>query len=109
MVGGGKYRTIEYLESRRGDTTAMQMALADAHKIAGYLTKQFEVQVFGIGSLFDPDRIFGPNSDIDLVVEGIPPERFFSITAAAASLSSFDVDIIPLEKANEFVKQRVGR
>jgi predicted nucleotidyltransferase len=81
--------------------------LADAHRIAEYLIEQCEAAVFGIGSLFESGRVFGPRSDIDLVVEGIPPERFFSITAAAASLTSFDLDIIPLEEANELIRKRV--
>ena len=83
MIAGSKYRTIEYLEARRGDESAKRTALADAHRIAEYLIDQCEATVFGIGSLFESGRVFGPHSDIDLVVEGIPPERFFSITAAA--------------------------
>ena len=107
MAEGLTYRTIEYLSSRRTDASAKRAALADARRIAEYLSVRCKAVVFGIGSLFDPDRAFGPNSDIDLVVQGIPPERFFSITAVAASLTSFDVDIIPLEEADELIKQRV--
>ena len=107
MAGSAKYRTVEYLESRRIDKSAKQAALADAHKIARYLIEQCDAVVFGIGSLFEPDRVFRRRSDIDLVVKGIPPERFFSITAAAAALSNFEVDIIPLEDATKLIKDRV--
>ncbi len=108
MASGREYRTIEHLKARRSDESARRKALADAHKIAEYLTRQCDAAVFGIGSLFELDRVFGPNSDIDLVVAGIPPERFFSITAVAASLTNYRVDIIPLEDANDLIKQRVA-
>jgi len=107
MARVDKYRTIEYLESRRIDESAKRLALTDARRIAEYLNDQCNAVVFGIGSLFDPDRVFGPHSDIDLVVKGIPSERFFSITARAALLTNFDVDIIPLEEADELIKRRI--
>ena len=108
MAERTKYRTVEYLKSRRSDESAKRAALSDAKKIADCLAEQCGAVVYGIGSLFEPDRVFGPRSDIDLVAQGIPPARFFSITARAASLSSFDVDIIPLEDANNLIKQRTA-
>jgi len=108
MAEDAEYRTLEYLDSRTSDESAARAASTDAHKIARHLAEQCGAVVYGIGSLFEPDRIFGPRSDIDLVAEGIPPERFLSITARAASLTEFDVDIIPLEDANELIKQRVA-
>ncbi len=107
-IGGDmKYKTIEYLDSARTDVSVERSALADARKIAKYLNEECDAVVFGIGSLFEAEREFGPGSDIDLVVEGIPPGRFFSITAAAASMTRFDLDIIPLEEADELIKQWV--
>lgn len=108
MAKSGTYRTLEYLEARRNDTAAKCRALEDARKIAAFLADECGAVVYGIGSLFEPGRSFGPRSDIDLVVEGIPPGRFFSITARAALLTNFDVDIIPLEDANDLIKERVS-
>ena len=98
MAKGTKYRTVEYLESRRGDESSKRGALAE----------RCGAVVYGIGSLFEPDRVFTSRSDIDLVAKGIPSEQFFTITAGAAALTSFDVDIIPLDDANELIKKRVS-
>ena len=81
--------------------------MEDARRIAEYLKGECPAVVFGIGSAFETGREFGPDSDIDLVVEGIPPERFLSTTAKAALLTRFCVDIIPFETASELVRQRV--
>lgn len=108
MAAEKRYRTLEYLERRRHDEERKRAALADARSIAAFLVEECGAEVYGIGSLFEPDRAFGPRSDIDLVARGIPPERFFSITARAALLTQFDVDIIPLESANDLIKERVA-
>ncbi len=56
-------------------------------------------RVVGIGSVFAPGR-FMPRSDIDLAVEGLRPERFFRVSAQAAAMTDFSLDLIPIEAAS---------
>lgn len=93
----------------------VEKARSDARKIADFLRSCAtgrkngvdgrRIRVFGIGSAFASYRRFRQDSDIDLLVEGIPPAEFFAATAKAAELSSFPVDIIPMESARpEFLE-----
>ena len=82
-------------------------ALTDARKIADFLKREYAARVFGVGSLFDPDRPFRETSDIDLVVEAVPPTRFFEASAKAARMTDYELDLIPLEDANEHMKKIV--
>ena len=81
--------------------------MEDAKKIAQFLSDNYGCTVYGIGSLFSPDRSFSNRSDIDLVVKGLPKSKFFTATGQAVMLSRFNVDIIPYEDANELIKEQV--
>lgn len=84
-------------------------ALNDAAKIAGYLREQHGCgDIYLIGSLLEKDR-FSEKSDIDLVVKGLPKERYFHILAEIRDITDFPVDIIPYEDANELVKDIVDK
>ena len=61
----------------------------------------------GIGSAFAPDRRFTLRSDIDLAVEGLPPERFFRASAQAADMTTFALDVVPVESASDYIRQAV--
>src|SRR6056297_44636 len=98
-----RYNPQKYLAARRNDPARKQLALKEASAVARYLREHYGVEVYGIGSLFEPDRSFSKKSDIDLVVKGLPKERFFSICAEAAELSRFSIDIVPYEDANELL------
>ena len=74
-------------------------ARADAQRIAEMLRRQGAKRVFGIGSAFEDDRPFTRRSDLDLVVEGLPPALFFSAWAQAEKLATAVVDLKPLETA----------
>ena len=103
------YRTVEYLDralTGRGDAAA---ARADAERIAAYLRDRYGAEVIGIGSLFDPARPFLQRSDIDLVVSGIPTGRYFAALSEAADLTRFHLDLIPLEDANDLVRETADR
>ena len=63
--------------------------------------------MYGIGSLFEPDRDFTWRSDIDLVVGNLPHERFYAICAEAQEMTEFPLDIVPLEDARESIKEVV--
>jgi len=86
-----------------------ERALADAHAIAEFLKREYGVSVFGMGSLFDPERPFRGSSDIDLVVEGMPADRFFEASAKAAFMTEFGLDLIPIEDANDYIRQVVEK
>ena len=79
-----------------GDRT---LALVDAQRIARYLYCRGARRVVGIGSVFDTQRTFTTQSDIDLAVEGIEPRTFYNVSARAANLTGFELDLIPLECA----------
>ena len=99
---------LDHLQKTRfaaGDRAAAQ---ADARKIAGYLRDRYGARVFGIGSAFSPSHRFLSDSDIDLVVQGLPPERYFEATARAAELTLFSLDVIPLETASESIRTRIA-
>ncbi len=85
-----------------------QRALADARRIAEYLAEQGAERVVGIGSTFEPTRPFTDHSDIDLAVLGIEPRRFFSVSAGAAAMTDFRLDLTPLETATTAFRRNVG-
>lgn len=84
-----------------------QAALSIATRIAEKLVGTFGAQrVVLIGSLARGD--FRLQSDIDLVVAGIAPGRFYeACTAADRVAGDFAVDLIPLEDANQLVLRRI--
>ena len=60
-----------------------------------------------VGSTLQPGR-FNERSDIDLVVYSMPKENFFNAVAACMN-EEFDIDVIPYEDANEFMKKAIER
>lgn len=84
-----------------------ETAQTDARRIAGFLRQQGASRVVGIGSTFAPNRRFTKRSDIDLVVEGLPPRRFFRASARAGDMTAFDLDLTPLESATDYMRQAV--
>ena len=75
------------------------LARAHAQRIARLLYGSGARRVVGIGSVFEAERPFTAHSDIDLAVEGIEPSAFYGVSAEAANLTSFALDLIPLECA----------
>ncbi len=82
-----------------------ETAQEDGRRIARFLRRQGASRVVGIGSAFAPDRRFTRRSDIDLAVEGLPPERFLRASATASDMTAFEIDVIPLESATERMRQ----
>ena len=95
-----KHLRVTHFES--GDRA---QALADARRIATYLVDQGAKRVVGVGSTFDTSRPFTDRSDIDLVVAGIAPRRFFAVSAGAAGLTDFTLDLTPLETTTSAFRQ----
>ena len=104
-----RYHTAEHIEQSRLNPGDVERARADATRIAAYLRERYGADVHGIGSLFEGLRPFTSKSDIDLVVRGLPRNRFFGILGEIDALSRFEVNIIPWEDANDLVREIVAR
>ena len=61
----------------------------------------------GIGSAFDESRRFRSDSDIDLVVESLPPDRYFGTLLVVSRMTDFEIDLIPLESADACIRRLV--
>lgn len=59
-----------------------------------------EVYVFGSAAL----GAVGPDSDLDLAVGGMPPDRFFPAIARLMSASNRRIDLIDLDEDSPFVR-----
>ena len=90
---------LDHLRTTHFESGDRERALSDAKRIARFLLSNGARRVVGIGSAFDPSRPFTLRSDIDLVAEGITPETFFSMSARAAAMTKFNLDVTPLESA----------
>jgi predicted nucleotidyltransferase len=86
-------------QERRADVTAAQRARTTARRVARLLVRRYGARrVILSGSLARGD--FRRGSDIDLAVEGVPGERFFEASAAAArTAGEFEIDVVPIESA----------
>ena len=97
-------RHVRALHFESGDRPR---ARADAKRIAAMLRRQGARRVFGIGSAFEEDRPFTRRSDLDLVVDGLPPALFFSAWAEAEKQTALPIDLKPLETATEAFRSAV--
>ena len=78
---------------------AAQQAREQAQVCAKSLVEEYGAErVYLIGSLAR-DRGFHSRSDIDLVVAGIAPERYFAVLADVAERAGREVNLILLESA----------
>ena len=103
------YRTVEHLNRALAGRHDAAAARADAERIAAHLRDRYQAEVIGIGSLFDPARPFLERSDIDLVVSGLPKGKYFAALSEAADLTRFHLDLIPIEDANDLLRERACR
>ena len=99
---------LRHIRATHFESGDRELALADARRVAAYLAEQGASRVVGIGSAFEPSRPFTDRSDIDLVVEGIEPARFFAVSAGAAAMTDFRLDLTPLEVATEALRRVVS-
>lgn len=90
---------LRHLRAAHFESGDRGLARSDARRIARFLGRCGARKVVGIGSAFDPRRPFTDRSDIDLVVEGIDPGAFYSVSARAAALTDFRLDLTPAESA----------
>jgi predicted nucleotidyltransferase len=80
----------------------------NASRVAQTLKHDFEarnVWLFGSYAWGRPHE----HSDVDLAVEGIPPERFFAALSCAARVAGEPVDLISLEDCARPLRERIRR
>lgn len=102
-----EYRPHARLAARRNDPARRARARADAATVAHFLKTRYQAEVYGFGSLFDDEREFGARSDIDLAVANLASADFFAASALAQELTDLNLDIVPLEDANELLRETV--
>jgi hypothetical protein len=100
---------LEHLRRTRFSSAGRERAQADARRIAAFLRVEGALRVIGFGSAFAPDRRFTPRSDLDVAVEGLPPERYFSALVSAQEMTDFPLDLRPLESALEYLRESVRK
>jgi len=85
-----------------------QQAQIIAQKASDFLKQEYgEVQTILFGSSTQRDR-FHLHSDIDLAIEGLPPEQFFQAVAHLQDLSSeFEIDLVQLENCSTSLRQLI--
>ena len=98
---------LDHLRRTHFESGDRDLAVVDAERVAGFLRESGARRVVGIGSAFDPSRPFTHRSDIDLVAVGIDPERFYAVSAKAAALTGFPLDVTPMETATPALKRVV--
>jgi len=102
-------RRARLARQRQDDEVAASGAMVLSRQLAQLLVDRYgATRVLLLGSLARGE--FGRGSDIDLAVEGVPPEVFF---AAGAELErearGVAVDLVPLESASAFFRAEVAR
>lgn len=85
-------------------------AKRNLNKLVKILVKKYNVsKIILIGSLHDTRR-FGFHSDIDLCVEGLSDEEYFSaVGEILLAADEFDVDIIRSEDITSEIKRHIQR
>jgi predicted nucleotidyltransferase len=79
-----------------------------ARQIADFLRREYHpTQIIAFGSLVQAE-MFGPHSDIDIAVEGIPwPEYLRAWNAVEERWPEFKVDLIDTAIVSERMRQRL--
>jgi predicted nucleotidyltransferase len=96
-------------EDREALTARFKTARSDAYRAAKLLVENFGVRrVYMFGSLLDEEE-FMMHSDIDLAVEGLDPDVYFSALNKISVVAhhGIHIDLIPIEDAHDFIKARI--
>ncbi len=100
---------LNHLRATHFESGDRERALADAHRIAVLLRDEGATRIVGIGSAFETTRPFTDRSDVDLVAEGIDPGRFFAVSASAARLTDFNLDLTAFETLTAAFRESVDK
>lgn len=79
-------------------------------KKASSILKQeyFATEVIVFGSLLHKE-LFSLTSDIDLAVNGIPPDRFFHAFYKVAFLEDIKVEIVDIEECKDYIRESIKK
>lgn len=81
--------------------------IREAERLSQLLIEKFEAEaVYLFGSLVWSD-IHAPETDIDLAVSGLSPERYLEAVSYLERESNFPVDLVELEKVSDHLRQRI--
>ncbi len=95
-------------EAKLQNESRRQLALQRGRELSTMLRDRFAAKkVVLFGSVLSSER-FKENSDIDLAVEGIEPENYFSALADCQT-GDFPVDLIEIATATRLMKERIAR
>ncbi|MBD3315314.1 MAG: hypothetical protein GF344_05970 [Chitinivibrionales bacterium] len=94
-------KALEAQEHRRLE------AWEEAGRLAEILARQPEVsKVVLFGSTTIPHR-FHEDSDIDLAVWGLAPEKYFAVLSDLERKSEYSIDLIPAEDARSSIQKKI--
>ena len=81
--------------------------IREAKRLSNLLVENFDLEaVYLFGSLTWGDT-WTIDTDIDLAVQGLAPERYFSAIGFLERESNFKVDLVQLENAPDYLRQRI--
>ena len=102
---------LNYWRNKQQKEQAYHQKLAQQAKdslepIINYLTQNFKIKkIILFGSLVKGN--FSETSDIDLAVEGIPPQDYFAVLAKINGMSDRLIDLKPIESLDPHFLKRV--
>lgn len=107
----GKLEPGEYLAVKFVDVEIVEVFpdwfIREAERLSHLLLENFEIEaVYLFGSLVWSD-IHAPETDIDLAVKGLPPEKLLEAVGQLERESKFPVDLVELEKLPDHLQQRI--
>ncbi len=87
-----------------------QLALNEAYVAARFLKEKYSAKnVWIFGSLLDPQK-FNKYSDIDLAVEGVPDNIFYSAVGELLKLTkNFDVDLVDVNDCKNSIAETIKK
>ncbi len=84
------------------------VAISEFERIVSILIKYNVKRVFVFGSLLN-NKKFNLCSDIDFVVEGLEMNKYLDAYGEVYMSSMFEVDLIPIERMSERLRNKVFR
>lgn len=106
-----KLKLGEYLAVKFVDVEVVEIFpdwfICEAKRLSQVLIENFEAEAVHLfGSLVWSD-IHTPETDIDLAVSGLAPERYLEAMSYLERESNFPVDLVELEKVSDHLRQRI--
>lgn len=102
-----EYRSV-WKKREEEEKKRIELAIKKARSVARFLKDKYHVkEIILFGSLVWRPSFFWYGTDIDLMVKGLSPKKYFESLAEIYPLAHpFHVDLIPFEKANPLIKRR---